>query len=136
MTDPVELPNGVMEQEERELLIVEMRRRGYSYYNIGRAVGYGVRSVKNILAKHGYHDSNRVDDSEIAIYVRLYRAGMSIENIARRYRRAYSTVRAHLIQAGAKMRGNGLHVDTNSECGGRNAELSACADVQNDGSAE
>ena len=113
VTEPVDVPQKPMAPEEREALIIKMRKHHYSYDAIGKAVGYSPRNVKHVLLKNGVYDANRVTEEEIAGYVRLRKAGMSIENIARRYKRSYSTVRANLIREGLG----------NAECGVQNSEL-------------
>lgn len=105
--EPVDIPSGRMTSQERESLIVKMREHHYNYKSISKAVGYGVHSVKLVLRKYGIKASNEITEEEVDGYRRLRAAGMSIENIARRYKRAYASVRMHLMDDDGKVMDKG-----------------------------
>lgn len=111
-SEHIDVPGG-MTPYQREMKVVELRQKHFSYGAIAKAVGYSEGNIKVILHRHGIlNPASFVSREELNTYIRQYQNGMSIENIARRHRRAYSTVRRHLIDEGIVIRKRGgAHVD-------------------------
>jgi len=85
---------------------VRLFKSGRSVKQICQETKISRQHVDSILKRQGYEvkGNHRVDITDCDV-VKLYRSGLSIQEIANRYNTKYETIRRRLINNGVKIRG-------------------------------
>ncbi|AIJ06136.1 hypothetical protein JH146_1294 [Methanocaldococcus bathoardescens] len=88
--------------------IVELYNKGWSIYKIANYFNIDRKTVRRYLKKHGIEIKNKqcrkVTNEMIIKWIKLYKDGLTVRQIATMYNIGYETVRKWLIKSGINMR--------------------------------